>query len=294
MIVDRDLLRRQPEFITNDPRCDPLHDVGWDPDFQMDRYESWFLGIELQGMRVIDLGCAGAAVGAYCLASGAALYHGVEISEPISEMARQNLGRYWDGNRWRVSTAAAERVFDWQERYDVAVVAGVMHGISDMMGFMAKLPCLADTVVFECFHPNITILPSLIDRLMYLAQSAQEKNEIAKVAAWMEYENPYIEINPNGKMVVDDMHATATNIFKLAPSMGALNLIMHRLGYSGSDRAYQLMKVRHPRYFGKGKRFAVSFRKTHEPLPMSFADLKYGGMLDTVPWSDMGVDRQGA
>lgn len=288
------LFTDQPEFITNDPRHDPNHDVGWNAEFQMDRYESWFGDIELRGSRVIDLGCAGAAVGAYCLASGATHYHGVEISEPISEMARQNLGRYWDGDAWRVTTAAAERVFDWQESYDVAVVAGVMHGITDMMGFMAGLPGLADTVVFECFHPNITVLPSLIDRLMHLAPSAQEKNEIAKVASWMEYENPYIEINPNGKMLVDDKHATATNIFKLAPSMGALNLIMHRLGYSGSDRAYQLMKIRHPRYFGRGKRFAVSFRKTHAPLPMSFADLKYGGMLDTMPWSDMNMDRQGA
>lgn len=287
-------LHDQPEFITNDPRCDPTHDVGWDPDMQTDRYDAWFTGIDLAGKRVVDLGCAGAAVGAYCLSRGAASYHGIEISEEISAMARANLSMHWPDHDWTVTTAAAERVMDGLGRYDIAVAAGVMHGITDMLGFMSRLAVLADEIVFECFHPNMTVVPAMMDRLMQLAPTRQEKAEVARIAAWMEYEQPYIEINPNGKMVVDDKHATANNILKLAPSMGALNVIMHRLGFTGSDAGYQTMRVVHPRYFGRGRRFCLSFRKTHDPIPMSFADLRDGGMLETISWSRLGNDRQGA
>lgn len=294
MTPARDLFHVQTEFMSNDPRCDPSHDVGWNPEMQLDRYDAWFAGMDLSGKRIVDLGCAGAAVGAYCLASGAASYHGIEISEEISEMARDNLGRHWDGCDWTVTTAAAERVLDGLGRYDVAVVAGVMHGVTDMLGFMSGLGNLADAVVFECFHPNMTVIPAMIDRLMHLAPSRQEKAEVARIAAWMEYEQPYIEINPNGKMLVDDRHATANNILKLAPSMGALNVIMHRLGFTGSDAGYQMLRVAHPRYFGRGRRFCLSFRKTHDPIPMSFADLRDGGMLEMVSWSRLGSDRQGA
>ena len=279
------LFNQQPEFITNDPRYDPNHDIGWTPEFQYDRYSAWFQDVELEGKTVLDLGCAGAAVGAYVLHRGAKTYTGIEISNPIAVMARDNLARYYPQQSWAVEHAVAE---DWiqgfDRRYDVAVVAGVMHGVTDMLNFLKRLAEIADTILIECFHPNMTVIPNAITRLYTLAPTPEEKQEIARLAAWIEHEQPYIEINPQGKMVLDDQHATASGIMKLAPSMGALAVILDRLGFTPDYRPYHRLAKQHGKYFGRGRRFAMAFRRTHAAGAMSFAELRESGEMKVISW----------
>lgn len=293
------LFTDQPEFISNDPRYDPRydpqHDVGWTAEFQWDRYESWLKDVDLRDKRVLDLGCAGAAVGAYCLYRGAAHYHGVEISAPIAAMAESNLRRYYDEDRWCITVDAAESftcILDMQ--WDVIIAAGVMHGVSDMLNFLRHMGDLADTVLIENFHPNMTVIPSMLNRLFNLAPTPEEKAEIARALAWIEREQPYIEINPNGMMCLDDQHASANNILKFGASMGALKAIMERLGFTSDYAPYDRMRTQHPRYFGRGRRYAMLFRRTHVSRPMSFADLRQSGQLESRSWADMSKDRYGA
>jgi len=285
----------QPEFISNDPRNDPHHDVGWNAGFQSDRYEAWLKDVDLRDKRVLDLGCAGAAVGAYCLHRGAAHYHGVEISEPIAAMAESNLRRYYDEDRWCITVDAAESfICILDMHWDVIIAAGVMHGVTDMLNFMIRMASLAPTVLFECFHPNMTVIPALLDRLMYLAPTPEERGEISRAMAWIEREQPYIEINPHGMMCLDDRHASANNILKFGPSMGALKVIMDRLGFTADYAPYDRMVHQHPRYFSRGRRYAMLFRRTHAAKPMSFADLQRSGMLESQAWDTLGSDRIGA
>lgn len=288
------LFTRQPEFISNDPRNDPNHDIGWTGEMQHDRYNAWLSSIDLSGLSVLDLGCAGAAVGAFCLDKGAKRYTGVEISSEICGMASANLTRHYAPDRWMILNTSAERYLDQAERHDIAVVAGIMHGVSDFLPFMRQVATAADTLIFESFHPNLTVIPSLLDRLIYLAPSEDERREIAKAMAWIEHEQPYIEINPDGKMCLDDSHGSATNVMKFGLSMGALKTIMHRLGFTADYGPYRTLCQTHPKYFGRGRRFAMLFRRSHDAVPMSFADLRESGMLVSRTWSMMGTDKIGA
>lgn len=278
-----DTFERYPEFITNDPRNVHGYDVGWDSDTQTKRYQGWFTSTELVGKTVLDLGCCGAAVGACVLDHRASSYTGIEISDQIADMAEENLADKWHG-KWQIVRSSVEAFLANNDRhYDIIVAAGVLHGITDLLEFLRVAAHKCDHMLIEAYHPQLyhvgwltnRLAPSLTDT--QTAQLVQFLNEI-------EMRYPVIEVNPQGRMCLDDQQGSAANILKLAPSIAAFDVIMHRLGFTPNLTPYNTLKASVPRFYGRQRRFAVMYDRTHEPYGMSYSELRATNKLEFESW----------
>lgn len=280
------IFQRQPEFIDNDPRTGHSFDVGWTADLQAKRYSGWFTGMDLNGRTILDLGCCGAAVGAWVLDNGAADYTGIEISSQIADMAEQNLKKHWINGQWAVIRDSIENhLKDSNENYDIMIAAGVLHGVSDLVTFLRMAAARCDHMLIEAYHPQLHHVGWLAKNLIpHLTQDT--KKEFVQLLTELEMHYPVIEVNPNGRMCLDDQQGSAANILKLAPSLAALKVIMNRLGFSPNLAAYTSLKASIPKFYGPQRRFAVMYDRTHDPIGMSYRELRSNGNVIFEPWAN--------
>lgn len=146
-----------PEFITSDVRVHRPIDVSYriDADFMQKRHESMLPLDSIKNKRILDLGSAVSATGAWVLENGASYYTAVEIQAEMAQSASQNLKKYFSEDRWEVANSSIEEWLDNNtEIYDIIVISGVIYGIIDYYGFLSKITKIAkEMIVIESMHP---------------------------------------------------------------------------------------------------------------------------------------------
>lgn len=278
---------RYPQFINNDPRRSDDHHVGWDANTQLVRYQGWLSPDAIRDKNILDIGCAGAAFGAYALDSGARSYTGLEISPVIANMAEDNFRSAMPDGSWNIYCQSVEKHFESDSlQYDIIVAAGVMHGITDILNFLSNTSQRCSTLIIEAFHPALNPAHAMIARLLQLIPTDKERADFLRLANHVAADWPVIEVHPHGKMCVDDSKGSTTNILKMAPSIGALVEIMHRLGFGIDRKPYDELCKTLPRWFGPRRRFAVRFDRTHDALPMSYNDMRSSDSIQFEAWAD--------
>ena len=289
------IFRAQPDFITRDPRnAQKDYNILWNADAQFKRYMSWLPPQALDKKRVLDLGCCAAAVGGYCLTLGAAEYVGIEISEEIATVARENLTKYHSDKRWQILNTTAEQFFDSNsERFDIVIASGIMHGVTNVIEFMDQLADVADLIVIESIHPPMPLFGSMMS-LVPKELDEEAKKRLGEIIHAMEFYHSVIEYSDEGRMVKDYDKGAVTNIMRPLPSIGMLRMYFERLGYRMIPEPYYRLKKEFPDYFGGGKRFVAVFYKVAEARPMSFKDLHRSDLAQFESWADMNRGKDDA
>ncbi len=157
------VFEQMPEFISNDVRVRRPVDVSYriDGEFMQKRHEAMLPPDKIKGKRVLDLGCAVAATGAWCLAHGAASYVGVELQEKMASDATDALQKYFpnDGShQWKIYPCSIEDFVyvlgGSLDEFDIIVVSGVIYGIVDYFSFLQRITKMAkEMIVIESMHP---------------------------------------------------------------------------------------------------------------------------------------------
>lgn len=151
------IFNQMSEFITLDVRVKRPVDVSYriDGDFMYQRHSAMLPPATVAGKRVLDLGCAVAATGAWVLAHGAAHYTGVELQPGMACDAAGALAKYFEGSRWTIANTAIESFLASNtETFDIVIVSGVIYGIADFHSFLRQITQIAaETVVIESMHP---------------------------------------------------------------------------------------------------------------------------------------------
>lgn len=151
------IFNKMPEFITLDVRVKRPVDVSYriDGEFMHRRHSAMLQAATLNGKRVLDLGCAVAATGAWVLAHGAAHYTGVELQSRMAADARLALGQHFDRSQWDIINQSIEDFLAANTgKFDIVVVSGVIYGIADYFSFLKQITSIAsEAVVIESMHP---------------------------------------------------------------------------------------------------------------------------------------------
>jgi len=87
-------------------------------------------------------------------------------------------------------------------------------------------------------------------------------------------------------MMHHDNHEAVSNILGILPSMGALKIIMNRLGYKEDIRGYNTLKKEYPEHYGFGKRFLLAFVRDSKAKPMSYSELIDSEHKEIMEWRD--------
>lgn len=110
---------------------------------------------DLQGRRILDLGCGAATFGVYALAQGAAAYLGVDASARMIAVADVALAN----TRGRVVRAPVETWEYPEAAFDLVVSSLALHYVGDLapvMAGVARTLVAGGRVVFSVEHPIIT------------------------------------------------------------------------------------------------------------------------------------------
>lgn len=148
-----------PEFISSDVRVKRPIDVSYriDAEFMEKRHEAMLPPELIKGKRILDLGCAVGATGAWCLANGASGYRGVEVQEEMAQAAIDNLYRYFPDQAWDICMLPIEKyltAMSIHDHWDIIVMSGVIYGMIDYFGVIKNLSQIATTcIVIESMHP---------------------------------------------------------------------------------------------------------------------------------------------
>lgn len=281
----------QPDFIDRDPRTTEGYAVAWSAAEQEVRYTAWISPEHIKGKRILDIGCCGAAVGGYAFAHGADHYTGVEIDPSLHQLATENMNKYHADKDWKILKTSAEDFFDTNtDRYDVAIVAGVIHGVTNYIDFLIKLSKTADFIIIESIHPALPFMNDIFNKLNPHLTTDEDKAWASQLVQKMEYGYPMIEYSDAGKMILGDSKGAVTNILRPLPSMAALKLIMNRLGFAEDIRPYITLKKAQPKQFGAGKRFGMVFVRNSEAKAMSFKEIVESREMTTMQWSEMAKE----
>lgn len=146
-----------PEFIESDVRLKRPVDVSYriDAEFMQARHEAMVPEVLVSGKRVLDLGCAVAATGAWVLSHGASKYVGIELQTKMAQSAVQNLSTYFEDRCWNIWETPIESFLKCNiEDFDVIIVSGVIYGIIDFHLFLKTLTETAnESIIIESMHP---------------------------------------------------------------------------------------------------------------------------------------------
>lgn len=281
------IFETQTDFITRDPRTDQAIERAFTAETQLARYEAWIPPQFLKDKSVLDLGCCLGAFGAYALSNGAKKYVGVEISKPLAAIADQNLTKYYGYlDNWDIVTDSCETFLENNlEEYDYIIIGGVLHAITNFLPVLTAMATCANTIVIESIHPPISFLLPLINEVGKL-KGEESYESLHKLMLGVEYGYPFVSYNDNGKMMHHDNHEAVSNILGILPSMGALKIIMNRLGYKEDIRGYNTLKKEYPEHYGFGKRFLLAFVRDSKAKPMSYSELIDSEHKEIMEWRD--------
>lgn len=109
---------------------------------------------DVSGKNILDLGCGGGNYGIELLKRGATFYQGIDGSQKMVSLAKENLANY----NAEIKVADIESV-TIQEKYDIVISRLVLHYIDDLDSLFRKIKeRLKDNgvFIFSIEHPVIT------------------------------------------------------------------------------------------------------------------------------------------
>jgi SAM-dependent methyltransferase len=276
----------QSDFITRDPRTSEAIDRAFTPETQLARFEAWVPSKYLKDKSVLDLGCCLAAFGGYALSYGAKSYVGVEISKPLANIAQENLNKYHAGKDWKIIVDSCEHYLDNNlEQFDFILAGGILHGITNFIPVLNNLAASGKIVIIESVHPPMSFVVNLIEEIGKL-KGEESYERLQKLLLDLEYIYSTVSYSDTGKMMHHDNREAVKNILRILPSMGALKIIMNRLGFIADVRGYNTLKQSYPDHYGFGKRFLMAFLRKNQPKPMSYSELIDSDYKEIQKWQD--------
>lgn len=287
----------QSDFIDRDPRVNRIKTF-WHQSYQVTeriqtRRNHVLLPPEvIEGKAILDLGCCVAASGGWALSQGAARYVGVEISQHLSIIARENLEKYHAGKDFRIICSSAEDFLSENlESFDIVLATGVIFHISNQIAFLETLSRIADSIVIDSHNPRLAddFVGNLILDLNGLDITPETKMKLMKKYKYIfnmlleEYPftefrkidggSDYGDIWKNSYDYKDD-GLTVNNTSLICPSLGALRKMMNELGFDADLSPNQQLKEQMPKYYNNRRRYAVRFNKTDRSAnPIAFKDI---------------------
>jgi SAM-dependent methyltransferase len=276
----------QTDFITRDPRTADATARAFTADGQLARFEAWIQPDYLKDKSVLDLGCCLAAFGGYALSNGASRYVGVEISESLATMAKENLTKYYINGNWDIVVDSCEHFLDVNiEDFDIVIAGGVLHGITNFLPVLTAMTECAKVIVIESVHPPMPFVTQLVEEIAQL-QGEESYERLQKIMLGIEYTYPMVGYSNTGKMMHHDNKEAVTNIIRPLPSIAALITIMGRLGYKDDIRGYVSLKKTYPDHYGWMKRFVINFFKIEDAKPMSYSELLNSDHKELMEWKE--------
>lgn len=280
----------QNEFIDRDPRTDVATARAFTAKDQLSRFQAWVPPADLKDKSVLDIGCCLAAFGGYALSNGAKRYVGLEISEPLAAIARENLTKYYIASDWEIVVDSCEHFFDINiEHFNYILVGGVLHGITDFFPVLKSLAEYGDRIVIESVHPPVPFIMPLIAEIAEL-KGKECYERFNKLMLAIEYSYPAVVYSDTGKMMYHDSHSAVSNIVRPSLSIGALKIIMNRMGFKEDIGGYIELKKSYPEQYGWGKRFIISFIREGDSKPMSYSDLIDNDYKKIQDWKDTNAE----
>ena len=183
---------------------------------------------------VLDIGSCIGTLGAWCLEYGAKHYTGVEIQPDFIRISETLLSKHFP-NKFTIIKQPIQE-FDTTEKYDIVVAAGVMFGVFDVFEFCKKLISLSkERIVIESLHPYDgmrMILPHI--------DINQRRQVLEKTAV--------IRINDDTELTLANTLANMSGVVGCEVSIGALDIIMRRLGWEQTD-LYRYANKRFPEFY---------------------------------------------
>lgn len=289
-----DTFQAQLDFITRDPRIDRDSQVTYPTTVETQTIRnSVFLPPDLlKDKRILDIGCCVAASGGWALSHGAARYVGVEISQHLADIAKENLEKYHAGKDFRIICSSAEDFLSENlESFDIVLATGVIFHISNQIAFLETLSRIADSIVIDSHNPRLAddFVGNLILDLNGLDITPETKMKLMKkykyIFNMLLEEYPFIEFRKidGGSDYGDiwknsyDYQNNGLNVYNtslICPSLGALRKIMNELGFDADLSPNQQLKEQMPKYYNNRRRYAVRFDKTDRSAnPIAFKDI---------------------
>ena len=127
--------------------------AGWEQAAEHDEFLA--LLPDVQGQRILDLGCGAGQLASHLAHASAAEVVGVDISERMLSLARNERAH----PRIRFERAALEDVFFPSERFELIVSSLALHYVEDYRGLMQRIAAWltpGGKLVFSTEHPIFT------------------------------------------------------------------------------------------------------------------------------------------
>ena len=187
----------------------------------------------LDGLRVLDLGCCVAATGAWAMAAGASKYVGVEMQTGFVEQARKNLSRYFPNKNWQIIQESFDDFFHSNtETFDIVVAWGVIY----------------QTIYFETLIKNIT-------------RVCQGTIVIDSIVPNTPAEIPSIEYREDYKPVTA---GSPVSITAALPTLSALTLLLNEQSFILTTNLTNEIRLNFPA--GYKQRYFVKFDRVDSTL----------------------------
>lgn len=238
------------------------------------RFTHWATPEEIQGKKVLDLGCSVGAAGAYALYHGAAKYVGVDNDVTVTTIAKENLGKYYNSKNFDIILDSVEEfVNKLDEKFDIVFLGRVLHYVNTPYSFLKMLARNINFMItIEEAHPPTFLVEYLLSNSRL---TTEEKNLILYK---IEYEHPLIESHyykdafenfknfPHNTIISKKNAAIGTGC-----SIGYLTLILNGENFKEQFDMYNSIKTIFPEEYGYGiyenrdgcKEYIVRFFREH-------------------------------
>lgn len=236
------LYSKYQDFIIRDPRTERKHAYAVSEEFMIQRHKC-FLGENLQGKNILDLGSCVGSLGAYALHFGASSYTGIEYDKDLADISSENLIKYFPNRNWVIINTSVENFFETNEKkFDIVIASGIIHAVFDSIKFCNHLAMLGDTIVIEStrsnfFDDNTAAVHFVYDQRMIWGK---DKKDLIYPAA--------------------------------KPSVGFLKMYMDLLGFDHDEECFKTAIKTLPDVYNIRQRFMLRFIKTKEPRPVGFLE----------------------
>lgn len=215
MITPYEFFKKYPEFIEQDMRRFKASEVRnnhyiINEETMIRRISHIVDQNSVKNRTILDIGSCTGTLGAWSLAYGAKHYTGIEVQPDFVRISEALLSKHFP-NKFTIINQPIQE-FETTEKYDVVVAADVMFGVFDVFDFCKKLVSLSkERIVIESLHPY---------------------NGMRKVF-------PDIDITQRRKMLeetaVIGINDNISGFVGCEVSIGALDIIMRRLGWEQTD-----------------------------------------------------------
>ncbi|KHF25057.1 hypothetical protein JV46_04980 [Solemya velum gill symbiont] len=258
------IFRTQPEFIDMDPRIHRPKEYGYvvDPEFMLTRHEAMLPPDLIKEKRVVDLGSCLAATGAWCLSNGASFYKGIEIDDVFVKNSSICLNKYYSTESWSITRNSIEDFLgNNEEKYDILIASGVMHGSGDPLKILSLFAGIADYIVIESIQTN-----TIFDQEILSADTISTLKNDPNIESFLESAS-YISVGPRA---MSTSNKKTIEFSGLSPSMGAIIYVMKALGFDSNNQPYLKLKDLVPDVYAPDSRFVIHFKKNEHTASRKF------------------------